>query len=415
MARSGFWNRNFTGLLVTQFAGATNDNTLKAVLLMAVASGGMWSGILGEGGVGIINQCLTIPFVLLLGYAGQLADRVAKHRMIIATRIAEVPIAVLALVGFWLDSPWLVILAFVLLASESAFFGPAKYGCIPEVVAHEKVNEANGFMNMTTNIAILLGLGIGGPLLQGNPVLVGFVLVLLACIGLGSSLLMRGLEPVGPDSSFRWTPYGPYVDTLKLIRKSVVWDTMLVWSWFYAAAIVVLAVIPEYRLPMLLTNTQVSLLLASVGLGVGIGCLTAGFLSRGRILGRLSLAGAIGTGSLFMVLGIMGPSELPYWGLLVILLLIGVTGGFFLIPLTAILQLCPPPQVRAKVLGTGNALSFLLMSVASGGLWLALDVFSVEPTRASLGCGVLMLGVASWMAMGRGRRILFVVAPNRPA
>ena len=184
------------------------------------------------------------------------------------------------------------------------------------------MNEANGFMNMTTNIAILLGLGIGGPLLQWNPVLVGFVLVLLACIGLGSSLLMRGLEPVGPDSSFRWTPYGPYVDTLKLIRKSVVWDTMLVWSWFYAAAIVVLAVIPGIACPLPRTRRSRA---ASVGLGVGIGCLPPDSVAGAHP--RKALAGGGDRhGSLFMVLGIMGPSELLHGGF-VILLLIGVTGG----------------------------------------------------------------------------------------
>ena len=411
MQRRGLWNRNFIGLLVTQFSGATNDNILKTVLLMAVATGGIWEGLLGEGGAGIVNQFLTIPFVLLLGYAGQLADRHAKHKQIIATRIAEVPIAGLALVGFWLANPWIVMGAFILLASESAFFGPAKYGCVPEIVDEDRVNQANGFMVMTTNIGILLGIGIGGPLLQYWPDLVGMVLVGMAFIGLGSSLFMRGLQPIAPDTTFQWTPWGPYMQTLRLVRKDVLWPTMLVWSWFYAAAIVVLAVIPEYKVPLGISETEVSLLLAAIAMGIGIGCLIAGFISGGRIKGKLSVLGGFSTGAIFYLLGILHPDALPFPVLLGLLLLLGASGGFFLIPLQAILQLCSPPEDRARVLATANALSFVLMSVASGLYWLSMQVVDMSPTRASLGCGVLMLGLSLWMVFGRARRILHARAP----
>ena len=411
MQRHGLWNRNFIGLLVTQFSGATNDNILKTVLLMAVATGGIWDGMLGEGGAGIVNQFLTVPFVLLLGYAGQMADRYAKHKQIIATRIAEVPIAALALVGFWLSNPWIVMGAFILLASESAFFGPAKYGCVPEIVDESRVNQANGFMVMTTNIGILLGIGIGGPLLQYWPDMVGLVLVGMACIGLGSSLFMRGLRPIAPDTKFQWTPWGPYVQTLRLVRKDVLWETMLVWSWFYAAAIVVLAIIPEYKIPLGISETEVSLLLASIAMGIGIGCLAAGFISGGKIKGKLSVVGGFSTGAIFYLLGVLHPDALPFPVLLGLLLLLGASGGVFLIPLQAILQLCSPPEDRARVLATANALSFVLMSVASGLYWLAMQLVDMSPTRASLGCGILMLGLSMWMVFGRARRILQAQAP----
>ena len=411
MQRRGLWNRNFIGLLVTQFSGATNDNILKTVLLMAVATGGIWQGLLGEGGAGIVNQFLTVPFVLLLGYAGQLADRIAKHKQIIATRIAEVPIAGLALLGFWMSNPWIVMLAFILLASESAFFGPAKYGCVPEIVDESRVNQANGFMVMTTNIGILLGIGIGGPLLQYRPDMVGVVLVAMALIGLISSLFMKGLRPIAPETKFQWAPYGPYLQTLRLVRQDVLWDTMLVWSWFYASAIVVLAVIPEYKIPLGISETEVSLLLASIAIGIGVGCLVAGFISGGRIKGRLSVVGGFSTGAIFYLLGVLHPDALPFPVLLALFLLLGTSGGFFLIPLQAILQLCSPPEDRARVLATANALSFVLMSLASALYWLAMQLVDMSPTRASLGCGILMLGLSTWMVYGRARRILHARAP----
>ncbi|MEE2972345.1 MAG: MFS transporter, partial [Planctomycetota bacterium] len=120
MPSRGLWNRRFVGLVLTQFAGATNDNILKTVLLIQVAAGGTWAGVLGKGGPGIVNLLLTVPFVLLLGWAGQLADRMAKDRIIIGTRLLEVPIGLLALYGVVQDDPWVVLVAFALLASESA-------------------------------------------------------------------------------------------------------------------------------------------------------------------------------------------------------------------------------------------------------------------------------------------------------
>ena len=73
-SRTSVWNRNFAGLVITQFAGATNDNILKTVLLLQFARGQKWFDTLGEGGTGIISLMLTVPFVLLLGFAGQLAE-----------------------------------------------------------------------------------------------------------------------------------------------------------------------------------------------------------------------------------------------------------------------------------------------------------------------------------------------------
>ncbi len=400
------WNRRFIGLVVTQFAGATNDNVLKAALLVAFAAGGRWSATLGDEGTGIVNLMLTVPFVLLLGWAGQLSDRLSKSSMIIATRIAEVPIGLLVLAGFLFDSPWLVLLAFLLLSSESAMFGPAKYGCLPEIVPPDRVNEANGLVNMTTNIAILLGIVLGGVLLGISPGTVGGGVVGLACLGLGSSLLIRGLRPVNPGLRRRLNPFGPYLDAIRVIRPGLVWNATLAWSWFYAAAIVVLAIIPQYRGPLGLDETWSGILLASVGVGIGVGCLIAGRLSGPRIRGRFTIGGGLVIGGIFWVLGMLSPDALGFWTLWGALAVAGAGAGFFLIPLQSIQQLCSPPGDRARVVGTANALSFALMSVASGVYTLAIGLGEVSPFRAMSFCGVLLLGIVGWIGLGGGRVIL---------
>ncbi len=406
------WNRRFVGLVVTQFAGATNDNVLKAALLVAFAAGGRWSTTLGDEGTGIVNLLLTVPFVLLLGWAGQLSDRLSKSTMIIATRIAEVPIGLLVLVGFVLDSPWLVLIAFLMLSSESAMFGPAKYGCLPEIVPASRVNEANGLVNMTTNVAILLGIVLGGVLLGFSPEAVGGGVVGLACLGLGSSLLMRGLRPVNPTLRRRLNPFGPYLDAIRTIRPGIVWKATLGWSWFYAAAIVVLAVVPQYRGPLGLDETWSGILLASVGVGIGIGCLTAGWLSGPRIRGRFTVGGGLVIGGIFWVLGMLPPDALGFWELWGLLAVAGAGAGFFLIPLQAIQQLCSPPGERARVVGTANALSFALMSLTSAVYTLVIGVGDISPFRAMSACGVLLLGIVGWIAGGGGRAILAAAPPK---
>ncbi|MDB4763430.1 hypothetical protein OAG38_06795, partial [Akkermansiaceae bacterium] len=133
MSRSNrLFNRGFCALLITQFFGAINDSVLKQVIILAVASGGVWANQLGEGGQAYVALCLTIPFILFSGIAGQIADRISKNRITVLAKIAEVGIAALALGAFFAGNLWACLSVMVLLATQSAFFGPAKYGMIPE-------------------------------------------------------------------------------------------------------------------------------------------------------------------------------------------------------------------------------------------------------------------------------------------
>ena len=406
------WTRNFTGLVLTQFAGATNDNILKTVLLLNLATSGRWFGTLGEGGTGIVNLLLTVPFVLLLGWSGQLADRLPKHRIITATRLAEMPIAGLALLGFWIDSPWVVLVAFTLLASESAVFSPSKYGCIREISGDAKLNEANGIVNMTTNIAILLGIGVGGPLLIWSEHAVGIVIVALAIFGFGSSLMIRGLKSRQPYLGWRWNPFGPYIDSIRVLRPGLVWAAALAWAWFYVAAIVAIAVIPEYAGPVGLSEFESSGLLAALSVGIGAGCLLSGRLSGIAIRGRFSLWGGLAVGVVFLGMGLVQPHLMSFWILCVLLFAAGLGAGFFLIPLQAIQQLCSADGERARVLATANALAFLLMSLGSLVYWGLVAGLGISPFHMLALAGLLMIMITLWICRGGGRVILRASMPT---
>ena len=131
--KSNLLKPGFLSLVFTQFFGAANDNILKMVLTYMVIDGA-WAGRLGAGGQGIVGMCFTIPFILLSGYAGQFADRNSKRYVSVLVKVIEIPIALLALVGFFTGNLWITLGALIALTCQSSFFGPAKYGMIPEIV-----------------------------------------------------------------------------------------------------------------------------------------------------------------------------------------------------------------------------------------------------------------------------------------
>lgn len=154
--------RGFRALLASQFCGAVNDNILKQMLVLMVVVGGLWSGDLGPGGQGIVLACFTLPFIVLSAFAGQVADRWCKRRVTVIVRATEIPIALIAGLGFLLGNLPIALGSVVLLSVQSAFFGPAKYGMIPELVPGERLSRANGAINLLTNAAAIAGTVIAG-------------------------------------------------------------------------------------------------------------------------------------------------------------------------------------------------------------------------------------------------------------
>jgi predicted MFS family arabinose efflux permease len=157
-SRAGFWS-----LAWAQFFGAVNDNILKVVLVFTILYG-VWSGILGKGAEAqsYVNYLFTIPFIVLSGYAGIFSDRNSKSNVVLWVKIIEIPIVVVAAIGFWTQNLWIALSALLALTCQSAYFGPAKYGMIPEIVAAKDLSRANGLINMMTNIAVIIGTLVAG-------------------------------------------------------------------------------------------------------------------------------------------------------------------------------------------------------------------------------------------------------------
>lgn len=429
----------FLSLLVTQFFGAANDNILKGVLTYMVITQGVWEGQLGTGGQAIVGVCFTLPFILLSGYAGQIADRFSKRRVSIAVKICEIPIAMTAMAGFWLGNLWITMAALVALTCQSAFFGPAKYGMIPELVDESDLSRANGTINMMTNIAVIVGTLTAGyvadlynPIVDGGSIvgmrwLPGVVLVAVAIAGWISVLFLDRLEPGDPNLKYDYNPFTTYVFAIKEMAKTRMLMVMMAWGYFYLMAGLAFFILPEYTTVLNIDRASASILMGVLGISVGVGCAFAGFISGDRIEPRLIPLGAIGLVVFFALLGMVTPrlygvgpevvgvggmprSSIMQVGLSNVSFFImgaGFFAGFYIVPLQALLQSLSPDDERGRFLGTANAVSFAFMTFAAVVYFVVRGMFGDSPQRIFLLCSALMaLGTVFFLWRLRGSGVM---------
>jgi acyl-[acyl-carrier-protein]-phospholipid O-acyltransferase/long-chain-fatty-acid--[acyl-carrier-protein] ligase len=414
--KSNLFKRGFLALIITQFFGAANDNILKGVLTFMVIDGA-WQGRLGAGGQGIVGLCFTVPFILLSGYGGQFADRYSKRSVSVWVKVCEIPIALIALLGLWAGELWTTLFALVLLTTQSTFFGPAKYGMIPELVPHDDLSRANGAINMMTNIAVIVGMLAAGfiadayyPLPQPNmptpepvPWLPGAVMLIVAVAGLATVVFLTPLVPGDRSLKFNWNPFAIYIDALREMAKSPLLGVALAWGYFYFLAGLALLIIPEYTTVLGISREKASYLLGIMGVAIGAGSAAAGFISGHRIETRLVPVGALGMLVFFTLLGF---APTTFWVVGVFILCAGFFAGFYIIPLQALLQKLSPADERGRFLGTSNGISFAFLALASLVYWIIRPGFGSAPQRVFLVCaGLILLGALLFLR--QLRRIIF--------
>ncbi len=415
---SNLLGRGFLSLLVTQFLGAANDNILKQVLVFMV-TGGLWANALGPGGQATIGLCLNLPFLIFSGYGGQWADRISKQRVAVWMKVAEIPIVVVAGIGLWTGQLWVTIGAFVLMATQSTFFGPAKYGVIPELVREAELSKANGLINMLTNVAIIVGTLIAGPVTDhfyptlsavngaapaspsGGPIvalpdpsiprsysLPLIVMVAVAVLGLLAVLFMPRMTAKDPQLKFNPNPVGTYWRALReMSRGPLIW-VAIGWSWFSLVGMAAILLLPEYKTILGTSYTQNSYLLGILAISIGIGSAAAGWISGNRIEPRLVPFGALGMTVGFLLLGVVPPT---YVNVVIFSSIAGLSAGFYVVPLQALLQDLAPPEETGRVLGTANALSAAFAAAGSAMTWVAQSPMHLSANRSFILCAALSL------------------------
>lgn len=426
--KSNLLKQGFLSLVATQFFGAVNDNILKGVLTYMVIDGA-WAGKLGAGGQGIVGVCFTIPFILLSGYAGQFADRNSKRFVAVLVKAIELPIALLAMVGFWTGNLWITLLSLIALTCQSAYFGPAKYGMIPELVDEGDLSRANGSINLMTNLAVIFGtLAAGiisdlyspqpdaeGQVMAGMLWLPGLSLVVVAAAGLTTALFLTKLEPGNRNLKYDWNPVAVYFAAFRDMAKTRLLMVTFAWGYFYLLAGLALLILPEYTVVLGINRVEASVLLGVMGVAIGLGSAVAGLISGHRIEPRLIPIGAAGLIVFFTLLGSVPPALGPGPAMVrvatssvgLMVFGAGFSAGFYIIPLQALLQKLSPSNERGQFLGAANAVSFAFLTLAALLYWIIRPAFGDAPQRIFLiSAGLMLAGAIFFLWQLRGTGLL---------
>lgn len=375
--------RRFLPFFCAQACGAFNDNLLKNVLIILVTyQAARWSTIRPELLTNIAAGVFIAPFVVFSGLAGQLGERFDKALILKAVKAIEVLIMVAAGVGLLQHRVALLLFALFMMGMHSTFFAPAKYGLLPQVLNAEELVGGNALLETGTFLAILLGTLSAG-LLAGhsNTSWIAAALLLVAFAGFACSLGIPGLPAVSPRQRLDWNPWTSTLDNLRAARESrTVLLSILGMSWFWFFGALLLVQLPLYCRNVLHGDESlVTLTIAMFAVGVGVGSLLCERLSGRQVEIGLVPFGSIGL-TLFAVDWVIATphvgaqvsltartlAELPGGvRILADIAAVGVFGGFFVVPLNALVQQRSRPEALARVIGANSILNAVFMVAAA--------------------------------------------------
>ncbi|HSF56926.1 MAG TPA: acyl-[ACP]--phospholipid O-acyltransferase [Candidatus Binatia bacterium] len=391
-------DRGFFCFFWTQFLGAFNDNFYKIIVSFVaidrVAASGSRSLYLS-----LIAFLFVLPSGLFSAYAGQLADRYSKRHVLVAVKIFEIVVMALGLYAFFLEriEPMLIIV--FLMGLHAAFFSPAKYGILPEMLPDKDLSRSNGLLEMSTFLAIILGTSLGGVIFtiwKGRLELIGLLLVLIAIVGTLTSIGITKVPPSGATKPFNPNPWTEiWAGLNRLYGDKELWLTVVGISFFWFLGVLVQTDVLLFGKEILqLDEAHIGLLGTFLAVGIGIGSLAAGRLSGDKIeLGLVPLgSAAIGLSAVVIFLS-MSSHALVAAGLIVL----GVSAGLFIVPLNALLQQRSGKEEKGKLIASNNFLNTVGMLLAAATLWAMSDVLGIRSDYIMLIVGLLTFAATAYV------------------
>jgi acyl-[acyl-carrier-protein]-phospholipid O-acyltransferase / long-chain-fatty-acid--[acyl-carrier-protein] ligase len=405
--------KRFLPLFVTQALSAFNDNVYRLALNMILV-GSLSADVAGT--LNNISSALyTLPFFLFSAFAGQLVDKLDKAYVARRLRFLEIFIAGIAAAALFSGNIAFQLFCIFLLGAQSAFFGPVKYGILPQHLQKDELIGGNGLVEMATFVAILLGVIFGSVaiLLPGGKWTVGAVMLAVALLSFWTSTRIPPAPSVQPELRLNWNLVAETWNLLKMIRsRPDVFKAILGISWFWFLGVTITAQIILFTKDSLLASQDsvAPFIFAMFSIFIGVGSVFCNKLLGGKISARLVPVSAMLI-SVFLIdlyfaadsarsLAVAGtPTGLAdmltsVQGVRVFfdLAAIAFCAGLYVVPLFAIMQARTPHYLRARTVGANNVVNAIFMIVASGlsGILLAGGV--------SVNALFLILGLANVVA-----------------
>lgn len=397
----GFW-----ALFATQFQGAFNDNLFKFLVIYFLV------GLYAQGADDALRETETnrittwatmafsLPYIIFPGLFGALSDRYSKRIITIWAKYLEVVVMLLGAAAFLLGTTSALWFLLFCMAAQSAFFSPSKYGILPEILPESRLSWGNGVIALGTMVAIVLGAGLAGPLYEGltsNVYLAGILLSGLSCAGVLTSYFVTRVPAAAPGCRIPVNPWSGMWRYFKVIagdRILLVAMVGYVYFWF-AGAFMQTHVFSYGANTLRMSPTEISIMQVCLAIGIGVGSLAAGYLSKGKIELGLVVWGGLGLGITSTVLFFPQDSHtvVLFW-----LSAMGFFAGVFNVPLAAAIQHRSPDDAKGGLMATMNMLTFLGMFVAAG-LLRALNLLGTTNLQVFLVSSALTVAVVVYMCV----------------
>lgn len=388
----------FEAVLWTQFLAAFNDNVYKMIVSVGAVELAA-NQLLGSRYLALAGAVFVLPFLLFAGYAGQIADRFSKTRVLQITKAFEILIMAFGMLALYARSIDMLLIVLFLLALQANFFSPAKYGILPEMLSEAQLTRANGLVELTTFAAIVLGSSVGSLLFarwKNEPLVLGATLLAIALLGSLVSVFIRQVPASGSTLPMRWNPFAEiWTGTRHIWRDRALRLTVAGISYFwFLGGLFQMTIILVGVESLHLSDARIGLLVTALAVGIGAGSIAAGWLSGGQVEIGLVPAGAALLG--LCSIGVGCARTFP--SMLVWLAGVGFAGGLFIVPLNAFLQEHAEREEKGRLLATNNFHNMLGVIVASGTLYLFHELLHWKPQHILVGLGGLTLAATLLIA-----------------
>lgn len=376
--------RRFLPMFCTQFLGALNDNVFKQALLLVITYGWISQQ---SGSISTLNNLAALlfilPYFIFSATAGQIADKYERSQLVRYLKLLEIAVMLLATVGFLIGNLWLLMFALFLMGTQSTFFGPIKYAILPEILKPNELMSGNALFQSGTSIAILVGMILGGAVISlsaGNLLWISLIVLAIAVVGYLASRFILKQPIAAPQLQVDWNFFRTSIQTLKYAKNLPLIFLILLgnsWYWFYGATY--LTQIPQLTQQNLhASENVVSLLLTFFSVGIGVGSLLCRKIGGTEVNIKMVPIGAVGLTVCAFYLAaalafvppqsgeLLGLTEVfqqgwSYYHVMLAVTLLGISGGFYIVPLYAMMQAYSPRSHRARVVAANNILNAIFM------------------------------------------------------
>ncbi|MFO0936153.1 MAG: MFS transporter [Gemmataceae bacterium] len=413
----GLTSRTFFGLLVAQFLSAFNDQALHAAAMFFAIN----RQTLNErDAISLMPMLFYAPWAIFCTLAGWAADRFSKRSSLVVWKFSEILFCTVTLIGFWLGTnghaigPWLVLSTVFFMGMHAAFFGPAKYGIMPEILPPHELSRGNGILESLSFMATIIGTVSGGVmsfLFLGREYWIGAILLGFAFVGAFASLMIRHVPAANPQRPFPPYLYAPIIGSVRMMWTNPALKVAIIGIAFFTFVVAFMRasvyMLGESQNPRW-DELKTSAIVGTVALGIGLGSPIAGWISGRTIRLTLVKIGAMGMAAGCLI-GAVFITNIPI--LVVCIVSIGFFTGFFLVPLFTLLQRAAPKNAKGEMVATSNFVD------VSGAILASLLFFAVVfvsqksgfipavTDRVELGSGTL-----TRMEIARGRPVFFEVS-----